>query len=477
MLGKLHDDGINGDAVAGLYRYLFDDAVTLGAQDILHLHRLDDSQSLAGLNLLAFADRDRNNEARHRAANRFLAAGKLLCRHQPRVARFTLGINECLHLDAAIRKLEAVWDHTHMHRNGGAIDGAVPNRHAGSPIRRKNVPITVLEQYGDGVAVVRDVGLQLLTAQPDSATTLARDGGVELPGNAALAFAQNMVDRRRHAGNRARRGAGRSASLETVRKFLGDESSRKLRSTPARVLHDRGEERNVVADTFDGESVERFRLRVDRLLSGLGVSDKLGDHRIVIERDLAALADTGIVAHRYTIVLTLGRWSVAHQPADRWREIAIRVFGIDPASHRPAGQLDVAVLQSQRLDGGDADHLLDEIDAGDKLGYRMLDLQPRVHLQKIEAAILAGNEFHGAGAVVADRLGERDGLLAHLRARLGVKQWTRRFFDDFLIAALDRALALAEIDDVAVLVAQNLNFDVARIGNEFLDEDAVVAEA
>ena len=133
--------------------------------------------------------------------------------------------------------------------------------------------------------------------------------------------------------------------------------------------------------------------------------------------------------------------------------------------------------QRELLAGGDPDHLLDEIDAGDEFGHRMLDLEPRIHLQEIEAPVLPGDELDGAGAVVADRLGERDRLLAHLGARLRVEQRARRFLDDLLVAALDRALALAEIDDVAVLVAQNLDFDVARIGDELLDEDAVVAEA
>ena len=52
----------------------------------------------------------------------------------------------------------------------------------------------------------------------------------------------------------------------------------------------------------------------------------------------------------------------------------------------------------------------------------------------------------------------------------------RRLLDDLLVAALDRAFALAQIDDVAMLVAQHLDFDVARIDDEFLDEDAVIAE-
>ena len=106
----------------------------------------------------------------------------------------------------------------------------------------------------------------------------------------------------------------------------------------------------------------------------------------------------------------------------------------------------------------------------------MLDLQSRVHLEKVEAAVLAGDEFDRAGGIVVHRPGERDRLLAHLAPRRFVEQRRRRLLDHLLVATLDRALALAEIDDMAVLVAEHLNFDVTRIDDEFLDEDAIVAE-
>src|SRR5581483_9716278 len=71
---------------------------------------------------------------------------------------------------------------------------------------------------------------------------------------------------------------------------------------------------------------------------------------------------------------------------------------------------------------------------------------------------------------------QSDRLLTHLPAGGSIEQRRRRLLDDLLVAALDRALALAEIDDVAVLVAQHLDFDMARIDDELLDEYAVVAE-
>src|SRR2546421_307936 len=84
----------------------------------------------------------------------------------------------------------------------------------------------------------------------------------------------------------------------------------------------------------------------------------------------------------------------------------------------------------------------DQIDPGDELGHRMLDLQPRVHLEEVKALVLPGDELNGACAVVAHGLCERDRLLAHLLADRGVEQRRWRFLDDFLVAALDRAFAL-----------------------------------
>ena len=107
----------------------------------------------------------------------------------------------------------------------------------------------------------------------------------------------------------------------------------------------------------------------------------------------------------------------------------------------------------------------------------MLDLKPRIHLEEIEVAILVDDELDGAGGIVADGLGERHRLRPHRRAGLGVDERAWRLFDHLLVAALDRAFALAEMDDVAVLVAKHLDLDVARLLDIFLDEHAVVAEA
>jgi hypothetical protein len=142
-----------------------------------------------------------------------------------------------------------------------------------------------------------------------------------------------------------------------------------------------------------------------------------------------------------------------------------------------SARLHVQLLDLELLARRDPDHLLDKVDAGDQLGDGMLHLQARVHLQEVEAPVLAGHEFHRTRAVVADGPGQRDRLLAHRLAGPGVEQRRGRLLDHLLVAALDGAFALAEMDDVAVPVAEHLDLDVARILDELLDEHPVVAEA
>ena len=44
------------------------------------------------------------------------------------------------------------------------------------------------------------------------------------------------------------------------------------------------------------------------------------------------------------------------------------------------------------------------------------------------------------------------------------------------MAPLDRAFALAQVNDVAVAVGQDLNLNMARLLDELFDENPVVAE-
>ena len=112
-----------------------------------------------------------------------------------------------------------------------------------------------------------------------------------------------------------------------------------------------------------------------------------------------------------------------------------------------------------------------------QLGDGMLDLDAGVQLEKGEAAVLAEDELGRAGALVAQRSGQRDGGVAHLAAQRCVDGGGGALLEHLLVAALDGAVALAEGDRVAVRVGEELDLDVARTLDVALEEHRVVAEA
>src|SRR5690606_4961928 len=201
--------------------------------------------------------------------------------------------------------------------------------------------------------------------------------------------------------------------LEAVGILLLNEGRRQIALTPARVLHQRGQERNIVLDALDIEGIERLRLKLDGRLARWRVRNELGDHRVVVHGDLATLGHAGVDAHRHAFGRALDRRAVLHETTGGRQEVAEWVFGVDTALDGPAGEGDVILTEFQLLTGGDADHLLHEVDAGDHLGDRMLNLQARVHLQEVEALVLSCDELHRARRVVAHRLCQSDRLLAH----------------------------------------------------------------
>ena len=126
---------------------------------------------------------------------------------------------------------------------------------------------------------------------------------------------------------------------------------------------------------------------------------------------------------------------------------------------------------------GQAQHQLDEVDAVDLLGHRMLDLQAGVHLE--ERRLLADrvvDELDGARRAVVDGRGERPGRLVQLPAHGIRKRGSGRLLDDLLVAALQRAVAVADHGDAAVARAEQLHLHVAGRPHQALEEHAGRAE-
>ena len=142
------------------------------------------------------------------------------------------------------------------------------------------------------------------------------------------------------------------------------------------------------------------------------------------------------------------------------------VFGIDAAFDGAADETHVVLGDAQGRAVGDADLFAHEVDGSDHLGDGMLDLQARIHLDEVEFSALV-EIFHRAYAQIAEFLDRRGGDGADFGA-LGVIQRGRgRFFHHLLVAALQRAIAFAQMDDIAVAVGDDLDFDVARLRQIF----------
>ena len=80
------------------------------------------------------------------------------------------------------------------------------------------------------------------------------------------------------------------------------------------------------------------------------------------------------------------------------------------------------------------------------------------------------------GVRVLHGLGGVHDHAAHLAANLVRQAERRRFLDDLLVAALDRAFALAEVQKIAMVIAEHLELDVAGVLEILLDVDVADAE-
>ena len=107
----------------------------------------------------------------------------------------------------------------------------------------------------------------------------------------------------------------------------------------------------------------------------------------------------------------------------------------------------------------------------------MLDLQAGVDLEEGEDLLLGLVQvLDGSCALVAGGLDELGGGGAQMVGLFLGQQRRAGLFDDLLVAALDGAVAHARSPDVAVAVGDDLDLDVAGIGDEPFEEDDGVAE-
>ena len=199
--------------------------------------------------------------------------------------------------------------------------------------------------------------------------------------------------------------------------------------------------------------------------------DDLGQHRIVSIADHVALADAGIDPN----ALRPGQVGKPPGGGQESRFGLLRVQpGLDgvPANLRRRPQSE----RGERLAAGDPQLIDDQVATGDQLGDRVLHLEPRVHLQEEELAVIGQQHLDRAGIRVANRGGDRDRGVAHPPPQLRRDGRRRCLFHDLLISPLCGAVALAQGQPVPVCVEQDLHLDVARALEVALQDQPIITE-
>jgi len=238
------------------------------------------------------------------------------------------------------------------------------------------------------------------------------------------------------------------------------------------VADDAAQEREVGAHAADGGLVEHGQQTQARFLAVLAPGDQLAEHWVVERRHRIALGNAAVDATARAI----RRFTVEIEGAGGGEEIVVGVFGVQPHFDCMTDQRHLRLADRKRLAAGDADLPGDQIEAGDGFGDRVLDLQAGIHFHEEKFATGVEQEFHRAGTDVADGLGGLYRSFAHGAAQLGGEAWRWRLFNHFLMAALDRAVAFVQVQAVAVLVGEDLDFHMARFEHVFFHQHARVAE-
>ncbi len=239
------------------------------------------------------------------------------------------------------------------------------------------------------------------------------------------------------------------------------------------------EEGDVGLDPTDAHLAQGAVHAVNRPLEGGVGGSELDQQGVVEGRD-----DRPGVAHGPVQPDTEpGGAAVVDDLAVVGRKVLLRVLRGDAALDGEAvagdlvlsGQVDGGAVQGLAL--GDKDLRADDVETGDDLGHRVLDLHARIHLdEKPLLALLVVEKLDGPGIVVADALGQLDGGLAEAVAHLVGQADRGGDFNDLLVAALDGAVPLVQVQDVAVLVADDLHLDVLGLGDVALQKDLRVAK-
>ena len=164
------------------------------------------------------------------------------------------------------------------------------------------------------------------------------------------------------------------------------------------------------------------------------------------------------------------------QTSGRGQKSPGRVFRIEPDFNRVALRFEVSLRKGQCLATGDPQLQLHQIKAGDQFGHRMLDLQPGVHLHEIERAICIQQKFHRTRPDIANGLCRCHRCRPDFVPQGLIDTGGRGFFNHLLMAPLNRAVTLKDMNAIAMPVGKNLYFNMPRAFQQAFDQHLLITK-
>ena len=203
----------------------------------------------------------------------------------------------------------------------------------------------------------------------------------------------------------------------------------------------------------------------------LAPGNDFGQHGVVVGCDAVSGANARIVSKAFSLC-----WFKGIQWSGLGGESVSRILRIEPHFNGVAIELYFVLREWQLTAFSNGELPGHQILAGNQLGDRVLHLQAGVHFQEVEVPMFVDQELDGAGAFVVTGQRRFHCGLAHGLSQFGCDKGRGRFFDHFLVPALDRAVSFAQVDGVAVTICEYLNFHVPGLNHGFFEDQFVVAE-
>ena len=185
----------------------------------------------------------------------------------------------------------------------------------------------------------------------------------------------------------------------------------------------------------------------DGLIAVDAPGHQFADHGVIMALHFHGTIQTAVNAQ----VLT-SRFIVIANYSGRRHKIVGRIFSINATFDGMTLLSNLLLVHPEGMTFGDKNLLFNQIKSRHHFRYRMLHLDTGVHFEKIKIQLRVNQKLNGAGTLVADSFAELCGGFTHFGSRDSIEGRRWRFFNDFLVAALDGTFPFKKMHHLPMLV-------------------------